>query len=418
MKLSLFSEGIKYHPESETFQLDLDQDGVDDLVKLIGIPRIREKETRWYKVKIYYSFKIDANVTTRHAAKKLAQYLKQDNPNSDKFIQYAVEHFIENYANIDDIQLITYPESTSSFNARLADMLSTWLDVPVEPSGFIKKTLAATQVGPSDIKAMRRFKKEIYLGKNKVIDTIERYLYDPENGQAARYYHKTRVGPEAKYLAPLRKMLNITLPKFLDQARTSPTLENVDQLVEKAAEFWARHEANKLETGIRHSIGKGRAGQKKHKFQVKHITSKDKREFLDYLDINPELATYLEQPTQILVIDDNVDYGGTFARINKILSGIPNLTVHYYSPLAMSIDETIRPQLKPRHVKAEPSSRKPTAPQPLTKQFKSGDMVYHPIHGDGQVHATSGGTALVTFVNDFGVLDPSTRRQVSTAELN
>ena len=354
MKLSKLNEGIR-RGVSATFKMDLDNDMEDDLVHLTGIVKISERHTRWYNVKIYYSFMVNTNVVTRNINKDLAHlasYLKKDPVDSVRFINLAVEHFVDNYANITDIDLITYPESSSDFNRTLATQLAGWLGVRVIDAGFMKKTLGQTMkevVTPQSREDMHQFKKTEWSGKKNAsaaLTAIWDYLYQKNRGQIWKILDPQRTSKEeGRYLLSQRKyfvplIIKLTqINEIYQEVANDPERKRLDELIDKTAEYWSARETFKLERAIRKQIGKNKAGQSSRPTKVKKITGKDKREFLNYLNISPEMDSELSNYKNILVIDDNTDFGGTFSRINQIIGGVEDLNVHYYAPLLMKIND-------------------------------------------------------------------------------
>jgi hypothetical protein len=354
MKLSQLNEGIR-RDASAVFELDLDNDQVDDLVYLTGMPRIREKHTKWYNVKIYHSFMINTNVVTRAVARDLAHHLKEDPIDSARFIDLAAEHFVENYAKIADIDLITYPQSGSGFNNALAKKIAEWTGARVIDAGFIKKTLGQTGVTQQSRQDMHQFRKAQISQKKHVLAAIWDYLFQDGLDKAGKYIGQywRIVDPERtkhsekgryemsqrKYYAPLIKRLR-AIEKLYHEVAADPEKQRLDELVDLTAEYWAEREAFKLEKTMRNQIGKNTLGQSSRPTQIKKIIGKDKREFLDFLDISSEMSSELNQYSNILVVDDNTDYGGTFSRINQLIGGIEGLSIHYYAPLLMTVDES------------------------------------------------------------------------------
>lgn len=366
MKLNL-SEGIR--PLKDSFTVDLSSDVSDklpDYVKLVGIDKISESETKWYKVKFYYSFAVDSSALETHGytgiratnlSAKIARWLKANTFKEDgqKFINHSAEHFAQLVK--EPIDIITYPESASKFNQELALAIASKIGLKHEaiiPNGFAKKS-------PEDIRVDLPGMREKY---------IDQFDYEPE---ANRY-------PIISVTSALKRHRN-ALKKTIGKYGLNPTLEQQRDVLVYAFELLKQIQMHPL-SGLEHKLFQARRKNKSleirtlesqiaaarkdkrekfahlldtigyffseregeklriqldthqhKKFKTKNISYKDKREFVDFLDPKLDLSAGLN----ILVIDDNVDSGGTFSIINKLVGNTPGVNVHFYAPLMMKI---------------------------------------------------------------------------------
>jgi hypothetical protein len=325
MKLKLINDGI--YKRGGGYVFDFNNDSVNDVVFFYG-ENYGIKKIKTDNLIIYYGFENRKGFLKDGV--QIAKFMKSNpnNPNVDGFMNMAVSEF-KGFISKNGFKpsLVTYPESSSGFNAVFANKLNI---NPVVHNGFEK--LFASNVSV-DFHIMKHYK----LGRIPDIDNIIKCctkwlgMIDPKSEE--RFFSKDD-RTDTEYIKYVMELCESYKKAYKDRVKQQQIL---DKIIDEFANAWTINEFRKLINLVEIQSKEDLNSVSGVKFKIKDIEYKDKRQFIDFLTYNINLSQSLGSMSNVkskeicvLVIDDNVDSGGTFETIHRL--NRTDIKYLFYSP--------------------------------------------------------------------------------------